>query len=65
MIFAHALEFQVNRRGLNKRIGWTFPGYLIGAGGSGEGRGGGGVLINVGNRKSKNHVFIVNAKKRV
>ena len=61
MIFAHALEFQVNRRGLNKRIGWTFPGYLIGAGGSG----GGGVLINVGNRKSKNHVFIVNAKKRV
>ena len=42
MIFAHALEFQVNRRGLNKRIGWTFPRYLIGAGGSGEGWGGGG-----------------------
>ena len=43
MIFAHALEFQVNRRGLNKRIGWTFPGYLIGAGGSGRVGGGGGL----------------------
>ena len=41
--------------GLNNRVGWKFPGYLI----SGE------VLSNRGDGKSKNHVLIVNVQKKI
>ena len=41
--------------GLNSRVGWKLPGYLIG---------GGRVLTNR-NGKSKNYVFILNVKKRI
>ena len=43
------------RDGFDNRLGWKFPGCLIS----------GGVLIDLGDGKSKNYVRIANVKKRV
>ena len=67
MTYLNAIECEINggegrgQRGggvLNNRVGWTFSGYLISAGGRG-------FLIKWGDGKSKYYVFIVNDNKRI